>query len=177
LVPAAWRETTVIPILMSGKDRFLITSYRHASLTSCVCTTLECMINHHLVWILESRSLLLNAQYSFWFFRYALEHLVNLEHCIQYCCLMCNILSKCSSAWRWFATWHANVISKGPFTSRILGVGCHCSSQVFPKFIIPVIVFAMFFPAFCQERHRKSYKARLAVIVTLIALTISKITQ
>jgi hypothetical protein len=51
LVPAAWRETAVIPILKPGKDRFLITSYRHVSLTSCICKTLE------RVWILESRNL------------------------------------------------------------------------------------------------------------------------
>lgn len=49
LVPAAWRETPVIPILKSGKDHFHITSNGHVSLTSCVCKTSNHMVNHQLV--------------------------------------------------------------------------------------------------------------------------------
>ena len=81
--PAAWRESIVIPILKPGKDRQLTSSYRPVSLTSCICKTLERMINRRLVWFLESNGLLANIQCGFRRHRSTVDHLVRLEAAIQ----------------------------------------------------------------------------------------------
>jgi potassium voltage-gated channel Eag-related subfamily H protein 8 len=61
----------------------LSSSYGPISLTSCLCKTVERMVNRHLVWFLESRNLLSSAQCGFRPNRSTLDHLVNLEHQIQ----------------------------------------------------------------------------------------------
>jgi hypothetical protein len=57
-VPAAWREATVIHTLTPSKYHFLSASHRPISQTSCMCKTMQCILNHHFVWTLEDRSLL-----------------------------------------------------------------------------------------------------------------------
>jgi potassium voltage-gated channel Eag-related subfamily H protein 8 len=59
--PFSWREGIVIPILKVGKDHFLPSSYRPICLTSCVCKTMERMVNDRLVFILEKENLLAPA--------------------------------------------------------------------------------------------------------------------
>ena len=52
--PESWRLATIIPIPKPGKDHAEPTNYRPIALTSCLCKTLERMINKRLVWYLES---------------------------------------------------------------------------------------------------------------------------
>jgi len=52
--PPSWREATVIPVPKPGKDHTDPSNYRPIALTSCVCKTMERMINWRLVWFLES---------------------------------------------------------------------------------------------------------------------------
>ena len=56
--PQCWNEAIVIPIPKPGKDHSNPSNYRPLSLTSCVCKTLERMINDRLVWLLENNKIL-----------------------------------------------------------------------------------------------------------------------
>ena len=48
--PESWKLATIIPIPKPGKDHTEPTNYRSIALTSCLCKTLERMINGRLVW-------------------------------------------------------------------------------------------------------------------------------
>jgi ribonuclease HI len=64
-VPQAWREAIMIPLLKSGKDGTTVSNYRPISLTSCLCKTMERIINLRLQWYLESENLLVSQQAGF----------------------------------------------------------------------------------------------------------------
>ena len=51
--PETWRLATIVPIPKPGKDHAEPTNYRPIALTSCLCKTLERMINKRLVWYLD----------------------------------------------------------------------------------------------------------------------------
>ena len=48
--PPDWRKAIIIPIPKPGKDPTNPTNYRPIALTSCICKTMERMINRRLVW-------------------------------------------------------------------------------------------------------------------------------
>ncbi|GFN90605.1 RNA-directed DNA polymerase from mobile element jockey [Plakobranchus ocellatus] len=75
----SWREATVVPIPKPGKDPSDPSNYRPTALTSCLCKTLERMVNDRLVHVLESRNLLSNVQCGFRKDHSTLDHLVRLE--------------------------------------------------------------------------------------------------
>ena len=52
--PPSWREAVVVPIPKPGKDHLDPGNFRSIALTSCLCKTMERMINAHLMWSLES---------------------------------------------------------------------------------------------------------------------------
>ena len=82
-VPDSWKEATVIPIPKPGKDHTDPKHYRPISLTSCVCKTLERMINSRLVWYLESQHIITEFQSGFRKQRSTNDHLVRLENYIR----------------------------------------------------------------------------------------------
>ena len=57
LVPQCWKEATMIPILKKGKNKTKVLSYRPISLTSCVCKTMERIVNQRMQLYLESESI------------------------------------------------------------------------------------------------------------------------
>ena len=77
--PPSWREAIIIPIAKPGKDSNDPNNYRPIALTSCVCKTMERMINDRLVWYLESSSLITEAQSGFRKTRSTMDHLVRFE--------------------------------------------------------------------------------------------------
>ena len=77
--PPDWRKAIIIPIPKPGKDPTNSTNYRPIALTSCICKTMERMINRRLVWYLESHSLLTNLQSEFRSRRSTVDHLVRFE--------------------------------------------------------------------------------------------------
>ena len=81
--PESWQLSTVIPVPKSGKDHTEPTNYRPIALTSCVCKTLERMINIRLVWYLESNNLISPVQSGFRSERSTNDNLIRLETFIR----------------------------------------------------------------------------------------------
>ena len=81
--PESWRLATIIPIPKPGKDHAEPTNYRPIALTSCLCKTLERMINKRLVWYLESNNLIKKLQSGFRAERSTSDILVRLETFIR----------------------------------------------------------------------------------------------
>jgi ribonuclease HI len=82
-IPDSWREATVIPIPKPGKDATSPTNYRPISLTSCLCKTMERVINARLVWFLEKNNLISKHQSGFRQGRSTIDQLVQLESYIR----------------------------------------------------------------------------------------------
>ena len=81
--PESWRLATIIPIPKPGKNPAEPTNYRPIALTSCLCKTLERMINKRLVWYLESNNLITPIQSGFRSERSTNDHLIRLETFIR----------------------------------------------------------------------------------------------
>ena len=81
--PKSWKEATVIPIPKPDNDHTEPTNYCPIALTSCICKTMERMINDRLTWFLEANNII--ADYQSGFRRYCStdDHLVRLETLIR----------------------------------------------------------------------------------------------
>ncbi|KAK7113996.1 hypothetical protein V1264_000134 [Littorina saxatilis] len=64
-VPQCWKEARMIPVLKKGKNKTKTLSYRPISLTSCVCKTMERIVNQRLQLYLESESIIVPEQAGF----------------------------------------------------------------------------------------------------------------
>ena len=78
-----YQEATVIPIPKPGKDSKNPSNYRPISLTSCLCKTMERMINTKLVWFLEKNNILTQYQSGFRKGRTTTDQLIRLESFIR----------------------------------------------------------------------------------------------
>ena len=65
IIPKAWKVATMIPIHKQGKSKEKAESYRPISLLSCLCKTMEAMVNTRLMWHLESNRILIEEQAGF----------------------------------------------------------------------------------------------------------------
>ena len=81
--PESWELATIIPIPKPGKDHAEPTNYRPIALTSCICKTLERMINTRFVWYLEFNNLISPVQSGFRSERSTNDNLVRLETFIR----------------------------------------------------------------------------------------------
>ena len=63
--PESWELATIVPNPKPGKDHAEPTNYRPIALTSCICKTLERMINTRLVLYLEFNNILSPVQSCF----------------------------------------------------------------------------------------------------------------
>ncbi|GBN57650.1 putative RNA-directed DNA polymerase from transposon X-element, partial [Araneus ventricosus] len=77
--PSQWHEAIVIPILKPGKDSTNPLNYRPIALTSCLCKTLERMVNALLVFELEKQVCISPLQSGFRRGRSTFDNLVLLE--------------------------------------------------------------------------------------------------
>ena len=73
----------VIPIPKPGKDSSDPNNYRPIALTSCLCKTLEWMVNTRLVWFLERNNLIVDVQSGFRRQRGTVDHLVRFKTFIR----------------------------------------------------------------------------------------------
>ena len=81
--PEDWTLATIIPIPKPGKDPAEPYNYRPIALTSCLCKTLERMINKRLTWFLESNNHISRFQSGFRSDRSTTDNLVRLETFIR----------------------------------------------------------------------------------------------
>ena len=81
--PEDWTLATIIQIPKLGKDPAEPNNYRPIALTSCLCKTLERMINKRLTWFLESNNHILRFQSGFRSDRSTTDNLVRLETFIR----------------------------------------------------------------------------------------------
>ena len=81
--PESWRESLIISIPKPGKDHFNPLNHRPIALTSCICKTVERMVNERLVWYLEKSGLLAKHQCGYRSNRSTVDHLVRLETFIR----------------------------------------------------------------------------------------------
>ena len=81
--PESWELATTIPIPKPGKYHTEPRNYRPIALTSCLCKTLERMINARLVWYLEINNLISPVQSGFRSERSTNDNLVRLETFIR----------------------------------------------------------------------------------------------
>ena len=64
-IPQAWKEANMTPIHKQGKSKDKAESYRPISLLSCLCKTMERMVNTRLTWYLENNNILIEEQAGF----------------------------------------------------------------------------------------------------------------
>ncbi|GFW48443.1 probable RNA-directed DNA polymerase from transposon X-element [Trichonephila clavipes] len=81
--PTPWQEAIVIPILKPGKDPKNPLSYRPIALTSCLCKTLERMVNARLVYQLEKYRCIPLFQSGFRKGRSTFDNIIKLENKIR----------------------------------------------------------------------------------------------
>ena len=81
--PDSWRVATIIPITKPGKNSLYPSNYQPIALTSCLCKTMERMVNKRLVWFIESNNLYTNSQCGFRSQRSTMDHVVRLETSIR----------------------------------------------------------------------------------------------
>ena len=81
--PDSWRRALLIPILKPDKNKQEASSYRPIALTSCICKTVERMINERLTHFLESKGLLSKYQAGYRARRGCVDQLVRLENFIK----------------------------------------------------------------------------------------------
>ncbi|WP_419651044.1 RNA-directed DNA polymerase, partial [Thiolapillus sp.] len=83
IFPPSWRKATIVAIPKPGKDSSDPNNYRPIALTSCLCKTMERMVNNRLMWILESKGLLASEQCGFRKNRSTADHLVRFDSYIR----------------------------------------------------------------------------------------------
>ena len=81
--PKSWKQATIIPIPKPGKNTSYPENYHPIALTSCLCKTLKRMVNHRLIWYLETNNLISNKQCGYKKKRGCIDHLTNLENYIR----------------------------------------------------------------------------------------------
>ena len=83
--PKHWLEVIIIPIPKPGKDHYNLINYRPIALTSCICKTMERMVNAWLIWYLEKHNILSRYKSGFWQNQGTNDQLIRLETYIHNC--------------------------------------------------------------------------------------------
>ena len=81
--PSSWRQAIIVPLPKPGKDDSNPNNYRPIALTSCVCKTMERMVNARLVFYLEQNGILTEYQSGFRKQRSTTEQLIRLDSWVR----------------------------------------------------------------------------------------------
>ena len=79
----SWKLATIIAISKQGKNNLYASNYHPIALTSCLCKTIERIVNKRLVWFIESNNLFTNFQCGFRSWKSTMNHVVKLETSIR----------------------------------------------------------------------------------------------
>ena len=79
----SWKTAIIIPVPKPGKVLSDPGSYRHIALASCLCKTLERMVNSRLTWYLERHTVITEYQSGFRRCRSTVDNLVTLKTSIR----------------------------------------------------------------------------------------------
>ena len=79
IIPTAWKESIIVPILKEGKPGYFASSYRPIALTSNLCKLMERMVTNRLRWFLEKHKHLNINQSGFRQKRNTLDQLIRLS--------------------------------------------------------------------------------------------------
>ena len=82
-LPQIWKEARMIPILKKGKNKAKAVSYRPISLTSCVCKTMERIVNQRMQWYLETERIIAPEQAGFRQYRSTEDQTTHLAQAIE----------------------------------------------------------------------------------------------
>ena len=82
-IQECWKKATVIPIPITRQRLKNPSNYRPISLTSCLCKTMERMVNTRSVWFLEKNDILTKYQSGFRKGRTTTDQLIRLESFIR----------------------------------------------------------------------------------------------
>ena len=83
MFPPSWRKATLVAIPKPDKDSSDPNNYRPIALTSCLCKTMERMVNKRLMWVLDSKGLLASEQCGFRKNRSTADQLVRFDSFIR----------------------------------------------------------------------------------------------
>ena len=81
--PTSWKTAIIIPVPKPGKVLSDPGSYRPIVHTSCLCKTMERMVNSRLTWYLERHKVITEYQSGFRRHRSTVDNLVTLETSIR----------------------------------------------------------------------------------------------
>ena len=81
--PENWKEAIILPIPKPDKNHSNPNNYRPIALTSCICKTVERMVNERLIHYLEKNNILSKFQAGFRTQRSTIDQLVRLETYIK----------------------------------------------------------------------------------------------
>ena len=81
--PILWKTAIIIPVPKPGKVLSDPGNYRPIALTSCLCKTMERMVNSRLTWYLERHKVITEHQSGFRRRRSTVDNLVTLETSIR----------------------------------------------------------------------------------------------
>jgi ribonuclease HI len=79
IFPDSWRQATVIALPKADKDHSDPNNYRPIALTSCLCKTMERLVNNRLVYFLERNGIFAETQSGFRSQRSTVDQLVRVE--------------------------------------------------------------------------------------------------
>ena len=77
--PPSWRKALVLPVPKPEKDHSIPSNYRPIALTSCLCKTMERMVNERLIYHLEKSKILTKFQCGFRNDKSTLDQLIRLD--------------------------------------------------------------------------------------------------
>ena len=106
--PPSWREALVIPLPKEGKNHDYANSYRPIALTSCICKTVERMVNERLIFHLDKNKILTKFQCGFRNDKSTVDQLVRLETYVRdaFACnehvvaVYCDVHKAYDTAWK-----------------------------------------------------------------------------
>ena len=130
--PASWREAIMVPIAKTGKDPKNPTNYRPIALTSCLCKTMERMVNARLMWCLESEGHLSDVQCGFRKNRSTVDHLARFESFVR----EAFIKKEHAAVIFFFSIWRRRMTPPGStayyktYMNLVFEVDCRASSAI-----------------------------------------------